>query len=70
MQATIERESSFAMARRRVVVDVITQEASRPYRAPLATFLALAASARATAERANAGSMLDAEAGVVAFSRN
>ena len=54
MQAIIERESERdaapAIPRRQVVVDSVTSEAPRPYKAPLATFLALMASARASAQ--------------------
>ncbi len=47
MQATIERELTPTAAGRRVVAKTTTRAEGGPYRAPLATFLALAASGRA-----------------------
>jgi hypothetical protein len=49
MQATIERDTTQLMTRRQVVVDVAPERLTTPYRAPLATFLALVASGRASA---------------------
>lgn len=50
MPALIEREEvTPAAPRRKVVIEAVTSAPARPYRAPLATFLALMASARATA---------------------
>lgn len=52
MQATIEREVTPAAAARRLVVKTAPSEEARPYKAPLATFLVLAASGRASARTA------------------
>jgi hypothetical protein len=49
MPALIEREAPPAAPRRKVVIEGVANEPQRPYKAPLATFLALLASARATA---------------------
>lgn len=53
----MERETTPVMARRQLVSDAVTKELSRPYRAPLATFLVLAAAGRADRQAAE-----DAEA--------
>ena len=49
MQATIERKTTQIIPRRQVVVDSVTAGPTILYRAPLATFLVLVASGRATA---------------------
>ena len=70
MQATIEREVSAAAPRRCAVIRAITQELVTPYRAPMATFLNLVASARASANRDAGSAALDREMVAGAFSSN
>lgn len=49
MQATIERAATSVLPQRCVPPDMSVQDTPIPYKAPLATFLVLVASARASA---------------------
>lgn len=50
MQAIIEREAGPQSARHEAAIAAVTRQTPRPYRAPMATFLVLMASARADAQ--------------------
>ena len=54
MQATIERDTPQQVIRLKVVTEAPPGRTATPYRAPLATFLALVASGRASACAAQA----------------
>jgi hypothetical protein len=53
MNATIEREISLMRPACRRVNDATQQDPTKQYKAPLATFMALVASARASAQAAD-----------------
>jgi hypothetical protein len=53
MNATIEREVSLIMPRCRRVNDATLPDSTQGYKAPMATFMALVASARASARAAD-----------------
>ena len=61
MPALIEREATPSAPRRKVVIEAVTTESPRPYKAPLATFMVLLASARATAAAEEQSGVADAE---------
>ena len=60
MQSTIERATILVNPRRSVRLEVPEEESSSAYKAPLATFLALVASARASACSGDTAAPLEA----------